>query len=112
VLPTGTTLRGEWVAQSDGPLSGFDRISFVFTLASAPAAHLADEAPVECPVVDGLLTPLPGHLCLDVTESGGVGTAPTAQVFNSSRVGADISANNAGSEFGWFVGGNWAVTAP
>ncbi len=110
VLPSGKTLRGRWANVGAGNDFDLDMVSFVFTLATVPQAHVVriGETHPDCQTTAGLLTPSPGHLC--VTHSGTGGSEGAPNVVSTTRHGFNVVTHSSVAGI-WQVLGDWAVTA-
>jgi hypothetical protein len=112
-LPPGKTLRGAYESQAHAGELNDDLTSFVFPLASAPAAHLwllgqSNPDPAHCPGTAADPQAEPGHLCVyEGSKPPGAGTS--AMILGGDRFGFTASFFSA---TGGFSAGTWAVTAP
>lgn len=122
-MPTGKTLRGNWIANETAVDPGdatFDTITFGFRLATAPTAHLLAPGAVPSPECPGSLSApeaASGHLCIYTSENVNVlerfTCDPLTQFCGPSRTNrygttVRVDAAAAGSSYSW---GTWAVTS-
>jgi hypothetical protein len=114
-VPSGETLRGAYFLRGNRVGAAGDvvagEISYVFTLASAPIAHVhvpIGTNPPQCTGTVALPQAAPGHLC--VYESQHLNATPLS-IFNNGRTGSNL-ALSASADGPYFSVGTWAVTAP
>jgi hypothetical protein len=114
-VPSGKTLRGAYFLRGKRVGTAGDvvagEISYVFTLASAPIAHVhvpIGPNPPQCPGTVALPQAAPGHLC--VYESQHLNATPLS-IFNNGRTGSNL-ALTASADGLYFSVGTWAVTSP
>jgi len=119
-LQTGSTVRGfwgqGWTASAAGEFHE-TYLAFVFTLASAPAAHfipLGGTPPAGCPGTSANPQADPGHLCVYEDNTGNTSSKLVCSSVlcpAATRWGAQIRGNSAAAGSSW-MRGTWAVTAP
>jgi hypothetical protein len=114
-LPSGHTIRGTYLVGSDGETA----VSFVVTLASAPATTIVpagSAATPECPGSAAAPTATAGHLCVYEAQRSPAVAALTVfdpadpQRASASRVGFGLRAAPNGTAGALRSSGTWAVT--
>ncbi|MGB2874800.1 MAG: hypothetical protein WBB76_04910 [Gaiellaceae bacterium] len=118
-LVSGKTLRGTFnidtVAGGADEIEG-ESISFVFTLPSAPTAHVigvGGSSTPECPGTEAAPAAAPGHLCLyelTITNNHNPGTDGGFFATPVTKYGTELFFHSAGAGR-FYVDGTWAVTA-
>jgi hypothetical protein len=121
-LPTGKTIRGNWIAGGMASAGGdyfYESIPFGYALAAAPTAHLQAPAAPPTPQCPGSLnapSAASGHLCFYTYATSNVSTRYACNPLNNLCGASQANpygttllmiSSAAGLAFSW---GTWAVT--
>jgi hypothetical protein len=123
-LPSGTTLRGVFLAEGQATSAGGtigDNISFGWSLASAPTGHYIESGALPPPGCSGTAAnpgAAPGNLCVfeveDLNTNDGTDefwSPPSDSADTTEKYGAAVYTTAAAAGV-YEYGGSWAVTAP